>query len=121
MILIIDDNRLLLKTYDRVLSKISAVTISEGSEASRVIKKSDDISLVLMETEYTLAELDDILDSIRERYPKIPIIFVSNNEQSFKKEFVNWGISHFLVKPVDLIVLETTINHLLINQGGVHV
>lgn len=122
MILIIDDDKLLQHSYERVLSKISPVIGWDGIGAKEMLGVTDDINLILMETEYAQVELDDLLDMIRVRFPYIPIIFVSNNEQSFKKEsFVNWGIYHFLVKPVDLVVLETTINHLLINQRDINV
>lgn len=122
MILIIDDDKLLQQSYERVLSKISPVIGWDGIGAKEMLGVTDDINLILMETEYAQVELDDLLDMIRVRFPYIPIIFVSNNEQSFKKDsFVNWGIYHFLVKPVDLVVLETTINHLLINQRDINV
>ena len=114
MILAIDDSSLMRKTYRRALSEIDSVTACEGKEVNSVIENLNPISVVLMETSYRDTSAYDLLNLIRLNSPTSPIILITNDEESLRGEnFSSWEISHFLVKPVDLTILMTTVRHLI--------
>jgi CheY-like chemotaxis protein len=111
-ILIVEDNFLNYQVLRILLDKLEASHLwaKNGKEAVEVMKKNNDVLLILMDI--NMPEMDGITATreIRKFNSSIPIIFqTAFATEENEKECIAAGGNDFLTKPIKLKLLVTTL------------
>jgi len=116
-ILIVDDERNLLRLYEKEfrLAGYSVITANSGVEALQKLKSSP-INLVILDIR--MPELDGVetLKHIMELPSKPPII-LNSAYTSYKDNFLTWAAAAYVVKSSDLTELKAKAKELLEAKG----
>lgn len=113
-ILIIDDEEDIRSLYQSELEieGYSACSVSSGSEAMDYIDKNTNPDLVILDIK--MSEMDglEILENIRTRTNKVPVI-LNSAYSTYKNNFTSWLADAYLVKSSDLSELKDKVKELL--------
>ena len=114
-ILIIDDNKLILKTLRESLSKMGYTVIeAEDGEAGLLLVRTEHPDLVI--TDFQMPGIDglEVLSKIRKLYISLPVILLTGfGDVVLTIKSIQLGAFDFLEKPIDPVQLKTTIQHAL--------
>ena len=114
-ILIVDDDKPLIESMERLLRKkgYQVLTARDGEEALKLME-TEQVTLVV--TDYVMPFMDgaEMVRVIRNRYPQtpIPVIMVSSiRDEKSRMECYDAGVDVYLNKPVTPGELVTMIQH----------
>ncbi len=112
-ILIVDDEKNILKLYEREFSQegYSVITAGSGVEALQKLE-SQAVDLVIMDIR--MPELDGLetLKRVMES-PSRPPIILNSAYTSYKDNFLTWAAAAYVVKSSDVAELKTKARELL--------
>jgi PAS domain S-box-containing protein len=107
-VLFVEDDQSLRESLQIVLVKIfkEAIVCENGQEGlDKVIEYKDQnktIDIIISDINMPLMNGIDFLKNIREFDKEIPFIFVTaHTEYSFTMEAIKYGVSHYIIKPVN--------------------
>ncbi len=115
-ILLIDDDIIYRKIIQKLLcSQYKLFLAQDSTEALSFIDNGDMPDLVIADLNMPGIEGAELIEIIRQKLNiKIPIIVISGMDHDYlKKELFQIGISEFLLKPVDRIMLKEKIADLI--------
>jgi DNA-binding NtrC family response regulator len=117
-ILIVDDQRSIRESLAFALSDSYRIyQAANGREAMDIISMNRDITVVV--SDYDMPEVSgiELLDMIQNAHTKIGFIFVTGSTSiESAVDAMKRGAFDYMTKPVDLMKLETTIQHAIINH-----
>ncbi len=105
IILAVDDDMINLKLLKSMLMKTGNVTevleAQNGSDAVDILKKRDDIDLVLLDIIMPIMNGIEVLKVVRadDNLRQVPIIVLTTDETK-KGEALEFGANSFLMKPI---------------------
>jgi len=108
VILIVDDDDLVLKTLNVLISSLgySCLLANDGLEAVEVLKESQ-CDLILSDVLMPNMDGLELLAYVRETYPKIDVIVATGfSEQASYADVIKAGAIDFIKKPIDQAELE---------------
>jgi two-component system sensor histidine kinase/response regulator len=117
-VLIVDDNqtnRTILKSQLEFWNLVPALAAS-GPEALDMLSKDDAYDLVLTDMQMPVMDGIRLSETIRERYPRMPIILLSSVGDEYKKNHLNL-FSAIMTKPLKQQLMYRHILSGLQNQG----
>lgn len=110
-ILIIDDNKLILRTLKGTLTKVGYIIIeAEDGEAGLLLVRTEHPDLVI--TDFQMPGIDglEVLSKIRKLYISLPVILLTGfGDVVLTIKSIQLGAFDFLEKPIDPEQLKTTI------------
>ena len=113
-ILIVDDDAAIRHMIHRFVQTqgYEVREAANGAEAMEILS-IDDVDLVI--TDYIMPEMNgiELLQSIHERWPVMPVVFLTGYLSADAAKTILRGRTHFLSKPVGLNELLSTIRQLL--------
>ncbi|NOG84323.1 MAG: PAS domain-containing sensor histidine kinase [Candidatus Scalindua sp. SCAELEC01] len=116
-ILIVDDNLILIKTYDQILKKLGyAVTACGGSSEALELFKENPGRYDLVFTDQGMPYMTgkQLCQELLAIQPEIPIVLATGYSERFSREEAKaMGICRYLMKPIDLKTLRQTIEECL--------
>ena len=117
-ILIVDDEKLIRLSLDRLLSPDYTVyTASNGEEGLDIIRSNGSIDIVLSDIMMPVMDGIEMIEAIRSEYPDIIIVAIT---AVYSGENVTGvmekGADAYLLKPFDVHYLEKTLKKLLNNK-----
>ena len=102
--LIVDDDRTERRMITGVLRKNIDLNIKEaenGREAMRILEKSDNIVLIILDLDMPVMGGLETLKNVRKTHPHIPVIILTGNTQTDSAvKAMKLGATDFLSKPV---------------------
>jgi DNA-binding response OmpR family regulator len=112
-ILIVDDEKNLLKLYEKEFAEegYRVITASSGSEALQKIQK-EPFDLVILDIRMPDLNGVETLKKIMESTPKIPVI-LNSAYTSYRDNFLTWAAEAYVVKSSDLTELKTKAKEVL--------
>lgn len=111
-ILIVDDDKSIIKTLDMLLTSEGheVIAVSVSSDAIDSLN-SNDIDLVLTDIRMPHPDGMELLKMIRKSRPKIPVIMVSAyGSEKTKKDSLDMGCYAYLAKPFKLSDIMDAVN-----------
>lgn len=117
-ILVVEDNLSLIKTIDEYFEKIEDIDIkyhaNNGKEGIELLKKYDDVDLVLLDLVMPKKDGIYFLEKLRElEIKKDVIVMTSFDSDMIIKQVSNLGIKYFMLKPFEMKDLESRIRKLM--------
>jgi PAS domain S-box-containing protein len=116
-ILLVDDEELLLKTFDRLLTAagFEILTASRGTDAIELVRvHRDRLSLVILDLTMPQASAAKIYGELREIAPQLKVLLWSGfAEEGQAQELMVRGCSGFVQKPFDITTLVAKIHSLI--------
>jgi DNA-binding response OmpR family regulator len=106
-ILVVDDDHDIgLMLIDRlVFLGFHAVSASNGAEGLTLLER-EAVDGILLDIQMPVMDGLTMLDEVRERYPTIPVIVISAEQNKQKLiQAVERGATDFLLKPIDVHLL----------------
>ena len=112
-ILIVDDEKNLLKLYEKEFAEegYRVITASSGSEALQKIQK-DPFDLVILDIRMPDLNGVETLKKIMESTSKIPVI-LNSAYSSYRDNFLTWAAEAYVVKSSDLTELKAKTKEVL--------
>ena len=112
-LLVIDNDRIIRETLQRVFSSIYDCHISDGSE--HVLKILDTSEYDAIITDVSMPGVDglQVLKRIQARHNKTPVIVISGNGDQFKDLFLEMGAFAYFTKPFLIDDLESAVEQAL--------
>ena len=112
-ILIVDDEKNLLKLYEKEFTEegYRVITAGSGSEALQKIQK-DPFDLVILDIRMPDLNGVETLKKIMESTSKVPVI-LNSAYTSYRDNFLTWAAEAYVVKSSDLSELKTKAKELL--------
>jgi DNA-binding NtrC family response regulator len=117
-ILVIDDDTLFLRTLQQQIESLGfgVFTADDGKEAQRLVE-AEDYGLILLDLRFGELRGLDLLRKWKEINPALPVVMVSGQGTIPEAvEALKAGALDFLVKPVDINILELVIRRTLDSQ-----
>lgn len=115
-ILVVDDDRNMLKLIKNALEdKYEVTTTLNGLLAEKVLS-SKDVDLIILDYEMPIMTGADVFRKLKfnEKYSKIPVCFLTGvSERSKVEEIMALKPNGYLLKPIDMDMLMATISNLL--------
>jgi EAL domain-containing protein (putative c-di-GMP-specific phosphodiesterase class I) len=113
LVLLIDDDVSILKTYARVLERagFTVVRRSSGADVARVL---GDTTFDAIVSDIAMPGMDgtEVLRMVRERDPDLPVILMTGTgDLRTAAKAVELKAMRYLIKPVDLALLVTTVHN----------
>jgi len=110
-ILIIDDDPLILETVAEQVDEMgyAPCTVGDGATALRMLAAKDIVMALL---DFRLPDMDGVtlLKQLRDLQPALPVVMISGSAGiPDAVEALKHGAVDFLVKPVDLDILESVV------------
>lgn len=117
-ILVVEDNLSFIKTIDEYFEKIEDIDIkyhaNNGKEGIELLKKYDDVDLVLLDLVMPKKDGIYFLEKLRElEIKKDVIVMTSFDSDMIIKQVSNLGIKYFMLKPFEMKDLESRIRKLM--------
>ncbi|MFZ1985900.1 MAG: response regulator [Desulfatitalea sp.] len=116
-VLVVDDEPSIVKILSELLGQLGYQVLSttSGTEALRmVVQKKDQISLVIVDQSMPDLSGIDLALKLRAIHPDMPIILYSGYDQeTFRRQMREIGISAFMAKPVTRSELAMTVRKVL--------
>jgi DNA-binding NtrC family response regulator len=111
-LLVIDDDRVIRETLQRVFSSTYDCDISDGSE--HVLESLDTREYDAIITDVSMPGVDglQVLKRVQGRHNKTPVIVISGNGDQFKDLFLEMGAFAYFTKPF-LLDLESAVEQAL--------
>ncbi|MCK5005273.1 MAG: sigma-54-dependent Fis family transcriptional regulator, partial [Candidatus Aminicenantes bacterium] len=103
-ILLVDDDRLILKSYEIVLKSNGFSNISSCFDSRNVISLLNSKSFELIILDLTMPHLsgEELLPEITKNFPEIPILVITGNmEMDSAINCIKEGAFDYIVKPID--------------------
>jgi DNA-binding response OmpR family regulator len=112
-ILIVDDEKNLLKLYEKEFTEegYRVITANSGSEALQKIQK-DPFDLVILDIRMPDFNGVDTLKKIMESTSKVPVI-LNSAYTSYRDNFLTWAAEAYVVKSSDLTELKNKTKEVL--------
>jgi DNA-binding response OmpR family regulator len=112
-ILIVDDEKNLLKLYEKEFTEegYRVITANSGSEALQKIQK-DPFDLVILDIRMPDLNGVDTLKKIMESTSKVPVI-LNSAYTSYRDNFLTWAAEAYVVKSSDLTELKNKAKEVL--------
>jgi len=112
-ILIVDDEKNLLKLYEKEFSEegYRVVTANSGSEALQKIER-DSFDLVVLDIRMPDLNGVETLKKIMESTSKVPVI-LNSAYTSYRDNFLTWAAEAYVVKSSDLTELKAKAKEIL--------
>jgi len=112
-ILIVDDEKNLLKLYEKEFTEegYRVITAASGSEALQKIQK-DPFDLVILDIRMPDFNGVDTLKKIMESTSKVPVI-LNSAYTSYRDNFLTWAAEAYVVKSSDLTELKNKTKEVL--------
>lgn len=117
-VLVVEDNLSFIKTIDEYFEKIEDIDIkyhaNNGKEGIELLKKYDDVDLVLLDLVMPKKDGIYFLEKLRElEIKKDVIVMTSFDSDMIIKQVSNLGIKYFMLKPFEMKDLESRIRKLM--------
>ena len=115
LVLIVDDDTAVLKTLYKVIrsSGLDAETTESGEEALRMLKEKD-YALLLLDINMPRMDGFEIIELLRKRGSKIPIIVVSARKNEYDTLYgLDIGADDFVTKPFNPVTLGAKVKALI--------
>lgn len=117
-ILVVEDNLSFIKTIDEYFEKNEDIDIkyhaNNGKEGIELLKKYDDVDLVLLDLVMPKKDGIYFLEKLRElEIKKDVIVMTSFDSDMIIKQVSNLGIKYFMLKPFEMKDLESRIRKLM--------
>jgi CheY-like chemotaxis protein len=114
-ILLVEDHAASRANISRFLRLLSyqVVEVSDGEEALRLLA-TDTIDLVVSDLALPTIHGLNLTDQINSNWPKVPVIIISAFMSDEAGKLILEGKGEFLAKPLDLSVLASKVQHLLL-------
>jgi len=119
--IICDDSKTARSLYEikfrksNILKKCDIIPASGGNEAMEIIRKTEDLQLLV--TDYWMEDCSgtELTRKIREENTQLPIFMVTSfNDKKHKQEASRAGATEYFIKPMNVPTMESrVINHLL--------
>ncbi len=108
-VLVIDDDRVIRETLQRLFSQIYDCDVSAGGD--QVLETVERGSYDVIITDVAMPGVDglQILKRIRARHLATPVIVISGNGDEFKDLFLEMGAFAYFTKPFRFEELETSV------------
>ena len=118
-ILIVDDEKNLLKLYEKEFSEegYRVITANSGSEALQKIEK-DSFDLVVLDIRMPDLNGVETLKKIMESTSKVPVI-LNSAYTSYRDNFLTWAAEAYVVKSSDLTELKAKAKEVLEKRAQV--
>ena len=103
-VLLIDDQRTLLKSYELTLrlANITPVIPCQDSREALNIMAENHVSTVMLDLSMPYLSGEELLPQLVERFPSVPVIIVTGNDDvDSVVECMRMGAFDYVVKPVD--------------------
>jgi DNA-binding NtrC family response regulator len=112
-VLIIDDDAAVRSSIQRVLEGAGYATVlaADGEQAITQFVP-DQVELVLLDLNLPFRHGWDVFERLTTRYPVVPIIVITGLSDQYRTALAA-GVSAFMEKPVDAVVLLQTMEELL--------
>ncbi len=120
LVLIVDDDTAVLKTLYKVIrsSGLDAETTESGEEALRMLKEKD-YALLLLDINMPRMDGFEIIELLRKRGSKIPIIVVSARKNEYDTLYgLDIGADDFVTKPFNPVTLGAKAKALIRRSRG---
>ncbi len=119
-VLVVDDEKKIVELLKETISKISkdyrVLAASNGKEALEIIGK-EKIDLVLLDIKMPVMSGVQVLSELYNKKIWLPIIILTAyNVTDIEVKFREFGIVDYLSKPLDLVMLKSTIEQVLKNR-----
>lgn len=113
-ILIIDDEEELVATLEGFLRMkgFETFTASTGGEGLKILE-GEELDMVLLDVNLPNMDGEEVLRSIREKYPEMKVIGTTGYVDKHKETFEEIGVDGFITKPVSLRALMDKIEEVL--------
>lgn len=110
-VLVVDDEPRIRSLFSRRLSEegFAVVASEDGEEALDIIRKNEDIDLVVLDIVLPQSSGLDVFDAIRKEFPQLRII-VSSVYPRDEQEFMIWDADDYYYKTDNLSKLVDKIN-----------
>lgn len=115
-ILIVDDDRIALDLYTRMLKHHGVKNFLTVSDSRHVLDllKSESIHLVLLDLHMPVLSGHELLPRLREQYPEVPVIIISaSTDLQQAVECMKQGAFDYLLKPVEFELMVKTLRKAL--------
>jgi DNA-binding response OmpR family regulator len=119
-ILIIDDDYEILQMLDLILPKYGYKTILT-TNSKKVLNILDNNEIILCIVDYNMPRKNglEVLNDIREKYEKLPVIFyTANNDKKVKEKALSMGDVKFISKPVPEKTIISAVKEILKNDNN---
>ena len=119
-ILVVDDEPLVREVAEVFLQSegFGVVTARDGREARHVIDSRDDIGAVILDLSLPDVGAEEILDSIRDRRPGLPVILSSGHYEEIADRGLQRDVVTFLLKPWELSRLLAVVDQALSRKSA---
>jgi diguanylate cyclase (GGDEF)-like protein len=114
-VLVVDDSRVsqFVITRELLLQKFQVLQASNGIEALKILKRHDDIKLVLVDHQMSIIDGITFVQKARELYPKDQLLIIglsTSSDPRLAVKFLKAGANDFITKPFNYEILLCRIN-----------
>ncbi|MDD2752751.1 MAG: response regulator [Candidatus Omnitrophica bacterium] len=118
-ILIVDDDRELREELRDALDEYEAIEASNGQEALQLLRRANEIGVVIMDVMMPGPSGIEVLEEIRKTDPDLGIIMLTgHSSKDVAIEALKGHANDYIEKPADIRVLKETIEKLLASRRG---
>ena len=118
-ILLVDDDSIFRSEFKECFEEYGIVEVSNGEEALNILKKPNEIDLVILDVRMSGMDGIEVLNRIRKIAPKIRIVMLTGyGSKDVAVEALRGQADDYIEKPLDIDVTKQTIENFLGTKRG---